>query len=159
MIAGGGWGMNKVVPLSICFFFWCWFVFFVFLFFFCQFVFKKGLHISVAVKNEPQGDSMKMWKSRWYDEQGKVPGKVGENKTQIIEGQKGGVSHVQKEGTSSIVTARDGEQGRGQSKWLCARQARSLRSSCLSCVPEWVLLFGSDCQEGEEAAKEVQKNC
>ena len=58
---------------------------------------------------------MKMRKIQWYDQQGKVPGKVGENKTQIIEGQKGGGSRVQKEDTSSTVPARDGEQGRGQS--------------------------------------------
>ena len=43
--------------------------------FLCQFVFKKGLRISVAVKNEPQGDSMKMWKNRWYRSAGKSPWK------------------------------------------------------------------------------------
>ena len=124
----------------------------------CQSVFKKGLHLSVSVKNEPQGDSMKMWTIRWYDQQGKVPGKVGENKTQIAEGEKGGVSRGQEEATSSIGTAKDGEQGSGQSKGLGTSGSESEFLSQLSaCVSSVIWVWQATARKERKLQQKLRR--
>lgn len=104
---------------------------------------------------------MKTRKIRWYDQQGKVPGKVGKNKTQIIEGQKGGASRVQK--GALLPLWQQGMESRAEAKasdsvpfrlgvWGALVSAVYLSEFC------YLGLTGHR-QEGEETAKGAQKNC